>query len=147
MLTMSVYRCREAGVRNLKKQLEKIYRKGALKLVQMGVEPPKPAEQAQQQEAAAGGGQQQAQQASVPCWAEESGVGWTRVWCGVVCPCSPQHAGCFSRVSGGCACPYPQQAQQQRVQLAPRGNINRQATHVVPDMTLTCLVGPTQRQN
>lgn len=29
--------CREAGVRNLKKHLEKLYRKAALKLVQVGV--------------------------------------------------------------------------------------------------------------
>ena len=34
--------CREAGVRNLKKLLEKIYRKAALKLVKRGVEGPAP---------------------------------------------------------------------------------------------------------
>jgi len=32
--------CREAGVRNLKKHLEKIYRKVALKLVKQGAGPP-----------------------------------------------------------------------------------------------------------
>eukprot|EP00887_Chlorella_sp_A99_P003851 scaffold11.g3851.t1 len=41
---------REAGVRNLKKQLEKIYRKSALRLVQLGVEHPAPQEQQQQQQ-------------------------------------------------------------------------------------------------
>ncbi|KAL4437435.1 hypothetical protein ABPG75_004574 [Micractinium tetrahymenae] len=40
---------REAGVRNLKKQLEKIYRKAALQLVRMGVVPAQPAEPAAQQ--------------------------------------------------------------------------------------------------
>ncbi|EFN59870.1 hypothetical protein CHLNCDRAFT_33715 [Chlorella variabilis] len=48
---------REAGVRNLKKQLEKIYRKAALKLVTMGVVPEAaaapPSDQQQQQAAAA----------------------------------------------------------------------------------------------
>ncbi|KAL4421915.1 hypothetical protein ABPG77_005199 [Micractinium sp. CCAP 211/92] len=40
---------REAGVRNLKKQLEKIYRKAALQLVRMGVVPAAPAEHAAQE--------------------------------------------------------------------------------------------------
>jgi Lon-like ATP-dependent protease len=49
--------CREAGVRNLKKQLEKIYRKAALKLVQTGAVPEaRPAGEGEQQQ------QQQAEQ-------------------------------------------------------------------------------------
>lgn len=41
--------CSEAGVRNLKKQLEKIYRKAALQLVRKGVAPAAPAQPAAQQ--------------------------------------------------------------------------------------------------
>lgn len=51
-------------MRNLKKQLEKIYRKAALKLVQMGVEVAPPHQQAQQAPPAAADQQQQQQQAA-----------------------------------------------------------------------------------
>ncbi|GAB4814573.1 hypothetical protein N2152v2_001619 [Parachlorella kessleri] len=62
---------REAGVRNLKKQLEKIYRKSALKLVQLGVEVPKPSPEQQAQQGQGQGqqgdkGQQEQQQQQQP---------------------------------------------------------------------------------
>ena len=51
---MHLFACREAGVRNLKKLLEKAYRKVALKLVKQGLQGPQAA-------AAAEGSEQQAQ--------------------------------------------------------------------------------------